>query len=242
MIYADTLSAKGGSPASLPHSRIRNAVIHGDCVKVMQRMESGSVDFILTDPPYLCRYRPRNGQSVRNDDNAAWLKPAFAQMYRVLKDGSLCLTFYGWNQADLFLDAYRAAGFRIVGHIAFRKQYTASSRYLRHKHEVAYLLAKGDAPLPDNPPSDVADWVYTGNRLHPTQKPVSVLKPFIEAYCPQGGVVLDPFCGSGSTLVAAKAGDRDYIGVELEDRHCRTAQLRLHSRAGVQVHWNACSS
>lgn len=229
MIYADAVSVKGGSFPSLPISRTRNAVIHGDCVKFMQRMATGSVDFILTDPPYLCRYRPRDGQSVRNDDNAAWLKPAFAQMYRVLKEDSLCLTFYGWNQADLFLDAWRAAGFRIVGHVAFRKQYTASSRYLRHQHEVAYLLAKGDAPLPDNPPPDVADWVYTGNRLHPTQKPVSVLKPFIEAYCPAGGVVLDPFCGSGSTLIAARELGRRHVGIELDAAHHLTASLRVET-------------
>ncbi|TFV48226.1 hypothetical protein E4K65_12390 [Bradyrhizobium niftali] len=55
-----------------------------------------------------------------------------------------------------------------------------------------------------------------------------MLQPLIEAFCKPGGVVLDPFCGSGSTLVAASDSGRDYIGIELEDRHCRTSQLRLH--------------
>ena len=152
-------------------------------------------------------------------------------MFRVLKEDSLCLTFYGWNQADLFLDAYRAAGFRIVGHIAFRKQYAASSRYLRYQHEVAYLLAKGDAPLPDNPPSDVADWAYTGNRLHPTQKPVSVLKPFIEAYCPQGGIVLDPFGGSGTTALVARRHGRRSVLIELNEEYCELAAVRLSQQS-----------
>jgi adenine-specific DNA-methyltransferase len=71
MIHAGTLPVTGGSLASLPLNRIRNAVIHGDCVQVMKRMATESVDFILTDPPYLCRYRPRSGQTVRNDDSSA---------------------------------------------------------------------------------------------------------------------------------------------------------------------------
>jgi DNA modification methylase len=49
---------------------------------------------VLTDPPYICRYRARDGETVANDDNAAWLEPAFREMYRVLKDGSFCLSFY----------------------------------------------------------------------------------------------------------------------------------------------------
>jgi DNA modification methylase len=98
---------------SLPTWKPRNTVIHGDCVEVMRRMESASVDFILTAPPYIDRYRSRSGQRIANDDNADWLKPAFAEMYRVLKPGSFCVSVYGWNKAHLFIDAWRAAGFRI---------------------------------------------------------------------------------------------------------------------------------
>jgi site-specific DNA-methyltransferase (adenine-specific) len=52
-----------------------------------------SVDFILTDPLYITRYRSRDGRSVPNDNNNAWLKPAFAEMYRVLKPGSFAVSF-----------------------------------------------------------------------------------------------------------------------------------------------------
>lgn len=232
MIQAGSWPTKGGSPASLPINRVRNAIIQGDCIRVMRLMQDASVDFVLTDPPYLCRYRSRSGQTVANDNNAVWLRPAFAEMHRVLKDRSFCLTFYGWNEADLFVAAFRAAGFRIVGHIVFRKRYASSSRFLRCQHEVAYLLAKGDVALPHEPPSDVLDWTYTGNRLHPTQKPLSVLRPFIETFCPRGGVVLDPFCGSGSTLVAAKDLGCQYIGIELSAAHSHTAALRVATRPG----------
>jgi site-specific DNA-methyltransferase (adenine-specific) len=205
----------------------RNRVFQGDCVDVMQALPSNSVDFVLTDPPYLMNYRPRGGQTVLNDNQADWLTPSAAEMYRLLQRDGLCVSFYGWQAADLFIDAWRKAGFRIVGHLVFSKAYTASARFLSHRHECAYVLAKGSPALPEAPPADVIKWAYTGNRLHPTQKPVSVLSPLIEAFCPEDGVVLDPFCGSGSTLVAAQQCGRDYIGIELAKEHHKTSVDRL---------------
>jgi site-specific DNA-methyltransferase (adenine-specific) len=206
---------------------LRNLIAQGDCINLMAGMPARSVDFILTDPPYLVRYKDRTGRSLANDDNADWLEPAAQQMFRVLKNDSLCVSFYGWTQTDRFISAWRAAGFRIVGHIVFRKRYASKARFVSYTHESAYVLAKGRPALPDNPPADVIDWVYTGNRLHPTQKPVAVLKPLIEAFCPTGGLVLDPFCGSGSTLAAARAADRDWLGMELDPAYHRVASDRL---------------
>jgi len=148
-------------------------------------------------------------------------------MYRVLKPGSFAVSFYPWNRVDLFVHAWKTAGFRIVGHIVFRKRYASSTRFLRYHHEAAYLLAKGDVQLPPHPLPDVIDWHYTGNRLHPTQKPVASLTPLIDTFCPIGGLVLDPFCGSGSTLVAARDVGRDYLGIELDNSHHKTAIIRL---------------
>src|SRR5262249_5449908 len=161
-------------------------IIHGDCVRVMRRMESAPVDFILTDPPYITRYRDRSGRTVINDDNGSWLEPAFAEMYRLLKPGSFALSFYGWSQADRFIAAWRGGRDSVLW---------PASCFARLRQERASRLARGDVEIPECPPDDVVDWVYTGNRLHPTQKPVQVLRPFIEAFCPAGGVVLDPFCG-----------------------------------------------
>ena len=206
------------------------SILHGDCIDLMAQLPKDSVDLILTDPPYLANYTPRKnnaGQKVINDNSDQWLAPSFAQMFRVLKTGSFCISFYGWHKADVFMAAWRAAGFRPVGHIVFRKQYASSSYYLRAQHEQAYLLAKGRVPPSDRAPPDVIDWKYTGNRLHPTQKPVSVLTPLIEAFSKEGDTVLDPFCGSGSTLIAAKKLARDYIGMELDASHHRTATERM---------------
>jgi adenine-specific DNA-methyltransferase len=70
----------------------RNTVLLGDCISVLGGLAPASVDFVLTDPPYLVRYQSRDGKLVHNDDNTAWLNPAFAQIYRVLKPGSYCVS------------------------------------------------------------------------------------------------------------------------------------------------------
>ena len=208
-----------------------NSIANGDCIEVMRSLPWASVDFILTDPPYLVNYRDRSGRSVANDGNdGAWLKPAFRQMHRVLRPDSLCVSFYGWNKVDLFMDAWKSAGFSVVGHIVFRKRYGSNARFLSYRHESAYLLAKGRPPLPASPVPDVLDWEYSGNQLHPTQKPVQPLKTLIEAFTKPGAVVLDPFCGSGSTLVAAQELGRRFIGIELDAAHHSTAINRLQHR------------
>jgi site-specific DNA-methyltransferase (adenine-specific) len=206
-------------------------LIHGDCIHALKALDSATVDFVLTDPPYIVGYRARDGRSVANDDNAAWVQPAFAQIYRVLKSAAFCVSFYAWNRADLFMSAWREAGFRPVGHIVFRKRYASSTRFLSYQHESAYLLAKGDVIPPARPIPDVLDFPYTGNKHHPTQKPLAALKPLIDAFCSPSGIVLDPFAGSGSTLVAASRLQRRFVGMEIDAQHYRTARSRLQKEA-----------
>jgi len=184
--------------------RSLDTVMLGDCTALMGRLETASIDFVLTDPPYITRYRARDGRTVINDDNDRWLKPAFAGIFRLLKPDSFCVSFYGWNQADRFIAAWREAGFRLAGHLVFAKGYASSAGFMRYQHEQAYLLAKGAPARPAAAIADVLPIPYSGNRLHPTQKPTAILEPLIGAFCPAGGIVLDPFCGSGSTLVAAR--------------------------------------
>ncbi|MBG1233977.1 DNA methyltransferase [Aestuariivirga litoralis] len=213
---------------------LRNTVLQGDCIQLMKDLPDNTVDFILTDPPYVCHYRDRHGRTVANDDNSDWLAPAFEQAYRVLKHNSFCVSFYGWTAADAFTTAWKAAGFRLAGHLVFAKPYSSSARYLGARHECAYLLTKGRPALPADPLPDVLGWSYTGNKLHPTQKPVDSLKPLINAFSAAGGLVLDPFCGSGSSLVAAKECGRDWLGLELDAAHQATASHRL--AGGFSLH------
>ena len=147
----------------------------------------------LTDPPYLVNYRDRSGRSIQNDVKSDWLKPAMAQAYRVLKQNRLAVMFYSWTKVDEFFAAWKSAGFRPVGHIVFRKTYSSKTRFLSYQHESAYLLAKGQPPLPQQPIADVIDMPYSGNKLHPTQKPVAALEQMIRSFTLPNEVVLDPF-------------------------------------------------
>lgn len=209
----------------------RNTVLRGDCIGVMRQFRSASIDFVLTDPPYLAHYRSRDGRRVANDGDSTWLKPSFAEIFRVLRRDSFCICFYGWHQADRFIAAWREAGFRLAGHLTFPKRYPSAERLLRYHHENAYLLVKGHPARPAQPIPDVLEWKYSGNKLHPTQKPLCVLTPLIQSFSRPGDLVLDPFCGSGSTLLAAQIERRAFLGIELDPVYFEIAQRRLHSEA-----------
>lgn len=211
--------------------RFTNTLHHADCLQTLLSVPTNSVDFVLTDPPYIVNYKARDGRAVPNDDNAGWVKPAFAELYRVLKPNSYCVTFYGWAKADLFVKAFHEAGFRIVGHLVFPKRYAPSAWHVRYQHECAYVLVKGDPKRPVSPIGDVIPWSYSGNKLHPTEKSVDVLKPLISAFSSKGGLVLDPFAGSGSTLVAAQELDRRYLGIEIDGTYHASAKRRLMKTA-----------
>ena len=205
-------------------------IFHGDCQTIMQMFAAASVDFILTDPPYLVNYSGRwdgERRTIIGDNNANWLVPAYREMFRVLKPNSFMVTFYGWPHADAFVGTFKTLGFRIVSHFAFVKNIWGLGRYTRGQHETAYLLAKGRPPIPDKGISDVIEWMRENDALHPNQKPVSALRPLIETFAAESGIVLDPFMGSGSTLLAARDFGLSAIGIECEERWCRYARSRL---------------
>jgi adenine-specific DNA-methyltransferase len=205
----------------------RNTLIHADCTNVLPALASESVDFVLTDPPYVNRYISRDGRAIPNDD-FKWIKPAFRHLYRVLKRDSFCVCFYGWACIGQFVSAFREAGFKIGGHIVFPKTHISNSRYLAYQHEAAYLLVKGIPATIYHRLPDVIPWnERLTNEHHPSQKPLSVLTPLIEAFSRPGDLILDPFSGSGSTLLAAKMLGRSYIGIELDAKYHGIARKRL---------------
>lgn len=210
-----------------PLALFLNRVIQSDCVHAMPLMPSGSIDLVVTDPPFLVNYRPRDGRRCAGDKSNYWLKPAFRELYRVLKRDAFCATFYGWPWIDEFMSVWKQCGFRPVSHLAWPKSYSSYDGYTQGFHEVGFLLAKGHPPKPEKPIPDTLPWEYTGNKLHPNQKPVTAITPLIEAFSKPGDTVLDPFCGSGTTGVAAKLCNRRFVLIEKVWRHYWTAQNRL---------------
>jgi site-specific DNA-methyltransferase (adenine-specific) len=204
-----------------------NQIIRGESNEVLAGFENETIDLVVTDPPYLCRYKDRQGRSLANDDNPEAVLSVFDQLYRVLKPNSYCISFYGWNAIAEFSDAWKEAGFKTVGHIVWTKNYASRSGHTHYKHESAFILAKGFPQKPANPMNDVQPWLYSGNKRHPTEKAVSVIAPLIDCFSKRGDVVLDPFSGSGSTSVAAALNHRRYVGIELEQQYCDLAKQRL---------------
>jgi site-specific DNA-methyltransferase (adenine-specific) len=219
--------------------KFENEIIEGDCTAILKSLPDSAFHLALTDPPYLVGYRDRAGRTIRNDDDPAGVLPCFPELYRVLRPDSLCVCFYGWNRIDLFFRAWTQAGFRPVGHFVWCKEYASRTGLVKACHEQAYLLAKGRPAIPAEPLEDVQPWEYSGNRCHPTEKAVSILAPLIESFSPLGGLVIDPFAGSGSTAVAAALSGRRYCGIELEARYCAVARRRLAGVARYREHREA---
>lgn len=171
-------------------------------------------------------FKDRRGRTLANDDNPGAVVGAYAQLYRVLKPNTFCVTFYGYPRLHYFVRAWTEAGFDTVGHLVWPKPYASSARFVSVQHESAYVLAKGRPAQPSIPPASVQKtWRYTGNRIHPTEKSVHVLLPLI--YSRPGDLVADPLMGSGTTGVAAVQAGRRFIGVEKSPRYFAQACKRI---------------
>lgn len=204
-----------------------NRIIHADCLTVLPELPEACVDLIVTDPPYLVNYVPRDGRRCHNDDDPSWLGPAFKELYRILKPDCHLATFYGWPWVDLFMAAWKGAGFRPVSHLVWIKAHCSREGYTRSFHETGFLLAKGKPSKPANPLPDFLPWKYTGNKHHTNEKPVIAIQPIIETYSRPGDIVLDPFAGSGTTGLAARACQRNFILIEKVRWHTETARRRI---------------
>ncbi|MEO2090350.1 MAG: DNA methyltransferase, partial [Gemmataceae bacterium] len=143
------------------YSRSGLTIYHADCRIVLPTFADESFDFVLTDPPYLVNYQGRwdgNLEPIAGDDRDDWLHPTYAELWRVLKPDTFCVSFYGWPQCDRFVGVWKHLGFRLVSHLAFVKNVWGLGRFTRGKHETAFLLAKGHPPRPAKGIADVIEW------------------------------------------------------------------------------------
>lgn len=213
-----------------PLAPFLDRITPGDCVELLRQLPDTCIDLVLTDPPYLVNYRPRDGRRCVNDDSAHWLEPAFKELHRVLKPNCFCVSFYGWPWIDRFMAVWKSCGLRPVSHLVWPKRHCSRRGYTRSHHEVGFLLAKGRPAKPESPLQDVLPWEYTGNVHHPNEKPVEALLPLIESFSQPGDLVLDAFAGSGTTGLAARKLNRRFILFEKDKPSYETARRRLLRR------------
>ena len=193
-------------------------------------MPDESVNAIITDPPYGINYVSRTGARIKNDKAPfIWF---LYDAFRVLKSGGTLLCFTRWDVEQTFIDAIELAGFRVKSEVIWDKVYHGmgdTKAAFAPAHENIVFAIKGKYSFPGGRPKDLVTFSKLGSAqmIHPTEKPVGLIANLITAVTKPDDLILDPFAGSGSTLVAAKKSGRRFIGVELDDEYYEKARRRI---------------
>lgn len=215
---------------------------HGDCRDIADEMPRGAVDLVLTDPPYgqafVSGWRTSattlgavRGDGVRQGIRS--VRKALNDLQPSYSDDCHFLVFCHWESWPDFYDGLSHL-FAIRNAVIWHKS-GGGMGDLRHEYAKDYEVILFGAKSRGREISGKRDGaVISGfkrasvtDREHPTEKPVPLLRYLVEKHAPVGGLVLDPFAGSGTTLVAAKNLGRKAIGIELEERYCEIAARRL---------------
>lgn len=175
----------------------------------------------------------RSGKMFKHNEISfsEWLPDVF----RVLKRGSHCyIMINGRNLKELQTEAEKT-GFKFVNLLAWRKNNKTPNRYYMQQLEFVLLLRKGEARSINNMGTsnclDIPNII--GKKNHPTEKPVDLMRIFIENSSNEGDIVLDPFAGSGSTGVACINTNRKFIGMELDENYFNIAKKRIEAAQNV---------
>lgn len=205
----------------------------GDCLELMKEIPDGSIDLIVTDPPYgmnfKSNYRKESYDEIKNDDSLYFLNDLFSNCHRVLKDNTAIYCFCSWHNIDEFKRQFEKY-FKLKNIIVWEKNNTSMGDLkgsYAPKYEMILFGHKGRRLIEGFRYPDVIKAKRTGNKLHPTQKPVELLQLFIETSSKEKDIVLDAFVGSGSTCVACVNTNRHYIGFELDEKYFDIACKRL---------------
>lgn len=201
-------------------------------------LRDGSINVILTDPPYGMDYQShRRGvlfDKIENDSPqsaTAVLREALSKLKPKLADDAHVLVFCTWRNEHETMEALRATGYRVIGSLVWIKDNHGSGNLqsgFAPMHERIVHAIKGAPALLKRIP-DVLYAKKVSTDIHPTEKPVTLLKQLIEVTCPEGGMVADPFGGVGSTLEAAKQCKRAAWGCELVNDYYVAGKARLYA-------------
>lgn len=225
-----------------------------DAMDWLRQLPSEQADTVCTDPPYGISYK--NGSLKAGDPDSArhaaianddapfvwWLREA----WRVTRPGGCLICFAGWQTSDTFREAIRWAGWRLRSMVVWDKERPGLGDFRQDfapQHEIIWFAVKASASgrsagfrfqvCPESGRLDRPRSVLRcktpplSMRTHPTEKPVELLATLIRATTPAGGLVIDPFSGTGSTGEAALLEGRRFAGCELSAEYAATARQRL---------------
>lgn len=220
-----------------------NKVINADAIKEIKTIESKCIDLIVTDPPYKTitggnsngknSVRPKGmldgnrklftHQNIRIND---WMQ----EMYRVLKEESHAYIFTNVLNLTEMLNESQRVGFKLHNLLCWEKNNCTPSQYYMKNCEYVLFLRKGKAKWINDIGGSKTVHQFNniiGKKTHPCEKPVDLLKFYIANSSNKGDLVFDAFCGTGSTLVAAKELERNFLGYEIDEKYFDIAIKRL---------------
>lgn len=235
-------------------------LIEGESLAALSAMKSDSVDAVITDPPYSSggftrddkaqdpatkyqhgtvrqdKYPTFGGDSRDQRSYMAWCALWVGECVRVLKPGGYFMAFTDWRQLPVTTDAVQAGGVFWRGIVAWNKGRGARAPhkgYFRHQCEYVVWGTKGPATqLEHDGPFDgcITSTVRQADKFHLTGKPTELMRELVRPVVP-GGLVLDPFAGSGTTGVAALLSGRRFVGIEREAAYADISRRRLAEAA-----------
>ncbi len=231
-----------------------NVIYNESCLEGLKKIPDASVDLLFTDPPYY-QYRAQNMQGLKNhkdvvtefefddfkseEDYLQFLENVLAQCYRVCKPGAAGYLWCGDDFVSYLNRIIEHAGFQFRKVIHWHKTNPFPAIYTRKMYansmELLIHFSKGSPKTWNHKPVNqmhnfIESPICMGKErsLHKTQKPLKVCIPFIEISSNPGDLILDPFIGSGTTAVAAKMLNRNYIGFEINPKFTKIADQRLN--------------
>jgi DNA modification methylase len=213
----------------------------GDARVLLPHVPTGSVDLIVTDPPYRTISGGKGGSDGRpsgmlksNDgrifaENDIGFEEYLPDFFRVLRPQAHLYLMMNFLNLEEAMRQVRAAGFDIHNLLVARKQNATPNRWYMKNCEYVLLCRKGPAfPIKYCGSMTCHDWTNpVGKKSHPTEKSVELMDFYISNSSQPGHVVMDPFMGTGATGIAARAAGRRFIGFEIDPNYYLTACKRM---------------
>lgn len=210
-------------------------LLQGDCIDLLPKIPDGSINSIITDPPYFLGMTHNGQKGCFND--LAICKPFYQKLFteykRVLKPDGCVYFFCDWRSYAFYYPLFDSVlGARNI--LVWDKQSGAGNFYT-YQHELVIFTTKRNA-FNVKETKNIITGIRSfstgakktnGEKVHPTQKPIELIEKFIRDSTDAGDTVLDSFAGSGTTGVACINTDRKFIGMELDDQYFNIAKQRI---------------
>lgn len=226
-----------------------NTIINDDCLNVLPNIESNYIDCFISDIPYKLVSGGMTGKlsnkfnsktfnhkdpNTKNgklfNSNIIQFKEWLPDVYRILKDGSHCYLMVNDRNLNSLLNECIKVGFELLNILVWNKGNVMPNHWYMKSCEFILFLRKGKAKYINNQSSkQIIDIPNVKNKEHPTQKPVELMELFIGNSTNINDIVLDCFMGVGTTCIAAKKLNRNYIGVEIDTNYFNIAKQQLEN-------------